>query len=156
MLVFVPVSHHEAAKLRSGHDPEPSRGCAVTPSLLDALGAETSADEADFAALSNAGVLALLTGTDPQRLVLAADVDQSQVSDRQTRHGEVEVTGLRWSQVQSVFADEPVALENVAAARHTIGVGGGLAEALATPAVAALLNTHDLLWYATDELDQLA
>jgi hypothetical protein len=154
-MVYVPMSYDAALELRAGHDPGPSRGCAVTSSLALALGPNTSTDEADFAALSNAGVLALTVGSDPQRLVLAIDVDPTQISDQQTASGEVEVRGLGWRQVQSLFTDEPPAIEAVAAARHAAEASVGLAEALSTPSVGQLLDTHDLLWFAVAELDQL-
>lgn len=154
-MVFAPVTGAEAQAVRAGGDLGPRAGCAATGSLLAALGADTSAEEADFAALSNAGVLALLVGTDPYRLVLAADVADAQVQDRRSPAGEVEVTGLAWPQVQSLFADEPAAVEAVATARQAAGAAG-LLEALTTPAVEDLNHGCDLLWYSVAELDSLA
>lgn len=153
-MVFLPVAGSEAEALRAGADLGPRHGCAATGSLLGALGADTSAEEADFAALSNAGVLAVVISADPRRLVLAADVADAQVRDRQTSTGEVGVTGLAWAQVQSLFADEPDAVEAVTAARRAVGVAE-LVEALATPAVEDLIHRHDLLWFSVAELDSI-
>ena len=152
-MVFVPAAGSEAVALRSGADLGVRPGCAATRSLLEALGTDTSAEEADFAALSNAGVLAVALDAGPSRLVLAADVSDVQVRDGRTAAGEVEVTGLTWAQVQSLFADEPDAAEAVAAARRAVGVG--LAEALASAAVQDLNQRFDLLWYSVAELDSV-
>lgn len=153
-MVFLPVSGSEAQALRARADLGPRPGCAATGSLLEALGADTSSEETDFAALNNAGVLAVVVGADPHRLVLAADVADTQVQDRQAATGEVEVTGLTWSQVQSLFADEPDAVGAVTAARVAVGAAG-LAEALATPAVEELIHGYDLLWFSIAELDSI-
>ncbi len=155
MLVFTPFSHEHAGRLRSGLDVGVRPGCAVTPSFLAALGPQVSTDEADFAALSNAGVLALLDDIAPTRLVLAVDVRASQIVDRRTPQGEVEVSDLLWSQVQALFTDEPDAAEAVDRARHGAGVSG-LGDALATLAVTDLLDAYDLLWYSVEELDALS
>ena len=155
MLVFTPISHEHASRLRSGLDVGVLPGCAVTPALLTALGPEVSTDEADFAALSNAGVLALLDDIARTRLVLALDVRASQIVDRQTPQGEVDVSDLLWSQVQALFTDEPDAAEAVDRARHGASVSG-LGDVLATPAVTDLLDSFDLLWYSVEELDALS
>lgn len=154
-MVYVPVSFPRAVALRDGQDLGPAPGCSATRGLVDALGTDTDAEEADFAALSNAGVLDLVSNAGPERLVLAIEVDPAQVADRHTPQGEVEVSGARWSQVQSLFADEPAAGEAIGAARVAAQEAGGLAEAMTTPAVEHLLDTHDLLWFAVAELDQL-
>ncbi len=153
-MVFVPAAGSEAMALRSGADLGVRPGCAATRSLLEALGTDTSAEEADFAALSNAGVLAVALGVGPSRLVLAADVSDVQVRDGRTAAGEVEVTGLTWAQVQSLFADELDAAKAVAAARRAVGEAG-LAEALASAAVQDLNQRFDLLWYSVAELDSV-
>jgi len=154
MMVFVPVPVAAAAVLRAG-DPVPvSRGFAVTPSLRTALGPGTDDDEADFAALSAAGVAALAGLVGPRRLVLAADVGDDQVSDAGNALGEVAVRRLAWAQVQALFADEEVAAPAVAAAASA-AAGVGLAEAFDLAAVVELTDGHDLLWYAPEELDAL-
>ena len=149
----MPVSRDEARELRSGAALSRRPGCAATPALQAALGGDTSLDEAEFAALSLAGVLALGIGADALRLVLAVEVEPAQVEDAQSDHGEVIVTGLHWPQVQALFGDEPAAAPAVARARAATG-GQSLAAALEAPEVDAL-DAFDLLWYATEELDQL-
>lgn len=144
MIVFLPVSHHEAQALRAGDDLGTRPGCAVTGSLRDALGDETSTEEADYAALHNAGALAVGLTSEPRRLVLALVVRQSQVADQQTGEGAVAVTGARWSQVQSLFADEPAAREAVATARQSTGAR-----------VREVLDPYDFLWFGPEELDTL-
>ncbi|HEY5822189.1 MAG TPA: hypothetical protein VIT20_09450 [Propionibacteriaceae bacterium] len=153
-MVYVPLAHPDATQLRAGRDVGVRPACSATPSLTAALGTDTSAEEADYAALNHAGVLALGATADPRRLVLAAEVAPAQVTDARTQHGEVEVADLRWNQVTALFADEAAALEATTATRRAVGPGG-LAEALATPAVQDLLDTYDLLWFAAEELDQL-
>jgi hypothetical protein len=152
-LVFVPVDRAEALALRAGTDLGARMGCAPTAGLADSLGPSAAAEEVEFAALSHAGVLALSAGSDPLRLVLAADVADQQVTDHGSERGEVLVTGLRWDQVQALFADEPAAEASVARARTEVAeLGGG---AVTAEAVAALESEFDLLWFAPDELDQL-
>jgi hypothetical protein len=153
-LVFVPVDRADAEALRAGADLGSRPGCAPTGGLAGALEPGAVAEEVEFAALSNAGVLALTAGSNPLRLVLAADVAAGQVTDRGSELGEVTVAGLRWPQVQALFADEPTAEPAVARARAE-SAGLGLAEALATESVGTLQNEFDLLWFAPEELDQL-
>ena len=151
-MIFVPASHEDARSLRSGRELA-APGCAATDSLIGALGPGTSTEEAEYAALSNAGVLAIMI-TAGSRLVLAAEVADDQVTDHRTDLGEVDVERLLWSQVRSLFADEPEAGAALARARLE-SAESGLAETLATPAVGELLDRYDLLWFATAELDSL-
>jgi len=153
-LVFVPVDRAEALALRAGADLGDRPGCAPTAGLAGGLEPTVVAEEVEFAALSQAGVLALSTGADPLRLVLAADVADDQVTDRGSELGEVTVAGLRWAQVQALFADEPAAGPSVAWARADVAELS-LIEAPAIKAVAALQGEFDLLWFAPDELDRL-
>ena len=153
-LVFVPVDRAEARALRAGADLGDRPGCAPTAGLAGGLEPTADTEEVEFAALSYAGVLALRAGSDPRRLVLAADVADGQVTDRGSELGEVTVAGLRWTQVQALFADEPAAGRAVARARGDVA-GLDLVEAVAIEAVAAMQGEFDLLWFATNELDQL-
>ena len=125
-LVFVPVTRAEALALRSGADLGVRPGCSATSSLTHAVGADAVPEEVEYAALSYAGDVARTLEDGRPGLVLAADVEPAQVSEQQSDHGEVSVTGLRWPQVQSLFADEPDAQEEV-----------------------------DLLWFGIDELDHI-
>jgi hypothetical protein len=153
-LVFVPLDRAEATALRAGADLGARPGCAPTAGLADSLGPAAVAEEVEFAALNHAGVLALGAGSDPLRLVLAADVADDQVTDRGNELGEVTVGGLRWAQVQALFADESAAAPPVARARVQLAEVDP-ADAGAIEAVAALQGEFDLLWFAPDELDQL-
>jgi hypothetical protein len=154
-MIFVPVTRDEAQALRSGTPADHYRACAATPSLAASLEAGMVIEEAEYAALSNAGVLALVLKPNEPRLVVAAEVAEKQVRDLGQPHGEVEVDGLAWAQVRAFFADEPGALEAVTLAGKAVA-GQNLAAALAAPAVAAVLDGYDLLWFAPDEIDQLS
>jgi hypothetical protein len=154
-MIFVPVTRDEAQALRSGTPANHYRACAATPSLAASLEAGMVMEEAEYAALSNAGVLALVLKPNEPRLVVAAEVAEKQVRDLGQPDGEVEVDGLAWAQVRAFFADEPGALEAVTLAGKAVA-GQNLAAALGAPEVAAVLDGYDLLWFAPDELDQLS
>jgi hypothetical protein len=152
-LVLVPLDRDTAYALRTGGDPGPRPGCAPTAGLAASAGPDAVTEEVEFAALSHAGALALTCVADPRRLVLAAEIEAGQVTDTGDALGQVVVTGLRWPQVQSLFADEPDAAPAVARARAA-AKGRTLAEALDLPEVAELLEAYDLLWFAPGELDR--
>ncbi|GAA1435400.1 hypothetical protein GCM10009616_32420 [Microlunatus lacustris] len=153
-MVYVPLPLPRARALRAGEPLDRVGGHAATPSLRGALDLGADDEEGDFAALDAAGVAALDGLAGSRRLVLAAEVGDAQVTDRRGTTGEVEVAGLAWSQVRSLFADEEVAATAVAAAARA-ATGVPLAEAYDLPAVAALVDGHDLLWFAPEELDAL-
>jgi hypothetical protein len=153
-MVFVPVTLESALALRAGKAVPTARGFAVTPGLRRALGPATEDEEADFAVLSAAGVAALDGLADARRLLLAAEVADRQVRGPGTELGEVEVRDLAWQQVQALFADEESAAAAVGAAASA-AAGVALDAAFDLPAVVALSDTFDLLWYAPEELDGL-
>jgi hypothetical protein len=64
------------------------------------------------------------------------------------------VRDLAWQQVRALFADEESAAAAVEAAASA-AAGVGLDAAFDLPAVVALSDTFDLLWYAPEELDGL-
>jgi hypothetical protein len=152
-LVFVPLDREAAYALRTGTDLEPRPGCAPTPGLAADVGPDAVTEEVEFAALGHAGVLALTSTTDPLRLVLAADVEAGQVQESGDGNCQVVVAGLRWPQVQSLFADEPDAATAVARARAA-AEGRTLTEALDRDEITELLDAYDLLWFAPAELDR--
>lgn len=153
-MVFVPLPFDAAVALRGGSAVEGARGFSATPALRAALGADVSEEEADYAALNAAGVAALAGLVGSRRLVVAVEVTPDAVTDHGTGLGDVTVDRLRWSQVQALFADEESAAAAVTAA--AAGAGGvRVADALALPAVAALTDRYDLLWFAPEELDGL-
>jgi hypothetical protein len=153
-MIFVPMNRDEVAALRAGAGANHYRGCAATPSLVASMGADTVREEAEFAALNNAGVLALVLKPNFPRLVVAAEVPGEQITDLLQPQGEVEVHGLAWAQVRALFADEPDAREAVTLAGKAVA-GQGLTDALTAREVAAVLDGYDLLWFAPEELDQL-
>jgi Family of unknown function (DUF6912) len=155
-MVFVPMTWDDAVGIRSGTTQSSQyHACAATGGLIASLETDALVEEAEYAALSNAGVLALVIKPAAPRLVLAAEVQSDQLTDLGGQLGEVEVRGLRWAQVRALFADEPAAREAVRAAAEAVE-GESLAAAFAAPEVAAVLDGYDLLWFAPEELDQLA
>jgi Family of unknown function (DUF6912) len=153
-MVFVPITWDEAVALRSGASADRYQGCAVTPSLIASMDADTLIEEAEYSALSYAGALALVLKPISPRLVAAAEVQGEQLTDLGGSLGEVHLRGLTWHQVRALFSDEPAAMEAVRLAGEVVA-GQNLAAALATPEVGAVLDEYDLLWFAPDELDQL-
>ena len=155
---FIPASKDQAKALRSGADPGLRRGCAVTPALLRALEPQTTTEEAEFAALSNAGVLALVVSPELTRLVLAAELKPAQITATEDPSGEITISSLSWPQVRALFLDEPAAADAVMTARLAVTETAGevtLATALPLPEVGELLDGFDLLWFAPEELDHL-
>ena len=153
-MAFIPMIWNEAADLRSGIAADHYRGCAATPSLVASIGTDTHSEEAEYAALSYAGVLALVLKPGSPRLVVAAEVPPEELTDLCGPQGEVELRGLTWPQVRALFADEPGAIEAAQLASEAV-TGQSLASALAAPEVGLLLDDYDLLWFAPVELDQL-
>ena len=153
-MVYVPLTPAQARSLRAGEALTRLAAHAATPSLRRALDLAPDDEEGDYAALNAAGVAALDGLADGRRLVLAADVGDAQVSDGRGTSGEVAVADLVWAQVRSLFADEEVAAPAVRAAAEAAR-GVALAQAYDLPAVAALADAHDLLWFAPEELDAL-
>jgi hypothetical protein len=153
-MVFVPMTWDAAVDLRSSVAADRYRGCAATPTLVGSMEAGTLIEEAEYAALSYAGVLALVLNPGSPRLVVAAEVQPGQLFDLCEPLGEVEVRGLVWTQVRALFAEEPDALEAARQAGQVVA-GQSLGAALAEPEVGQLLDGYDLLWFAPDELDQL-
>ena len=159
MMVFVPVTHAEAATLREqGVLGAALVGHAATHALMSGHDYdESTREDAEYAALTYAGARAALTvAQGALRLVLAAEVPPAEASpDPEDAYGRTEVSGLRWADVRALFADEPAAGAALAPVRDA-ATGLELAEALDTPELTRLMDEHDLLWFAPEELDQLA
>ncbi|SDS87862.1 hypothetical protein SAMN04488543_2566 [Friedmanniella luteola] len=153
-MVYVPLPLSRARALRDGEPLDAVAGHAATPSLRRALDLAPDDEEGDYAALNAAGVAALAGLAGARRLVLAAEVPDDRVVDGRGPSGEVDVADLRWPQVRSLFADEEVAGPAVAAAAAAV-TGTDPAQAYDLPAVVALTDGHDLLWFAPEELDAL-
>jgi hypothetical protein len=154
VMVYVPLPAERARALRAGERLDALPAHAVTPALCRAVEVGTDDEEADFAALSAAGVAALAGLEGGRRLVLAADVAAGQVEDTGGPSGEVVVSDLTWGRVRSLFADEEAAAPAVLAAARVVQ-GRPLADAYDEPTVVALTDTWDLLWFAPEELDAL-
>ena len=153
-MIFVPMTLDETAALRSGAGVNHHQGCVAAASLVASMETDTVMEEAEYAAISNAGVLAMVLKPNAPRLVVAAEVREEQVLDQGAPQGEMEVNGLTWAQVRALFAEEPAARKAVRLARKAVA-GQSLAAALVTPEVAAVVDNYYLLWYAPEELDQL-
>lgn len=151
MTVFVPLTLGAARQLRSTGSATDLVGYADGPALRSWLGGTRLDDEeADYVALNHAGVAALLLDGASVRLVVAVD---QEIAGGEL--GAVRLSRVAWSDVRSLFADEAEAAAAVAKARSAVN-GLELAAALPLPEVEQLLDTHDLLWYAPEELDALA
>ena len=153
-MVFVPMTWYEAAALRSGTPANRYRACAATPRLVASMEGDAVIEEAEYAALSYAGVLSLALKPGVPRLVVAAEVRPNQLTDLGGPLGEVDVRDLTWDQVRSLFGDESAAVEATRLASE-VAAGESLAAALAAPEVGAVVDEYDLLWFAPEELDQL-
>jgi hypothetical protein len=153
MTVFVPVTVAAALELRASGDAVDLVGYGDGPALRQWAGEGALDDEeASYIALNHAGVAALLLDdTAPTRLVLAVDSEATGTDEL----GGVALPQVRWTDVRSLFADDPAAAEAVVAARAAVR-SLDLAAALDTEAATRLEGTHDLLWYAPEELDALA
>jgi hypothetical protein len=155
-LIFVPSSRTQAQELRAGGETGPWLAFSASPGLRAELG-DLSVEELEYVALNHAGVALLVdpSAADPLRLVLAADVPEDDLLDVDiAESGAATVTALAWSRVVALFADDPDAASAVAAARAAVR-DRPVSEALAAPEVTALLEAHDLGWYAPEELDRL-
>jgi hypothetical protein len=153
-MVFVPMTWDEAIALRSGSGAVRYPACAATPRLVASMEADTFIEEAEYAALSYAGVLSLVLKPGSSRLVAAAEIQPNQLTDLGGPLGEVQVGGLTWHQVRALFGDESAAVDATRAASEVVA-GESLAAALVAPEVGAVLDEYDLLWFAPEELDQL-
>ena len=153
-MVFVPMTWDAAVDLRSGMTADHYRGCAATSTLVGSMETGTLIEEAEYAALNYAGVLALVLNPGSPRLVVAAAVQPGQLGDLGEPLGEVEVRDLAWTQVRALFAEEPAAIE-AASLTGEVVAGQSLTAALAEPEVGEMLDRYDLLWFAPEELDQL-
>lgn len=156
-LVFVPMDRTAATALRhAGAAVEHLAGTAATRELIRSHEyVESELEDAEFAALSYAGVLSVLAPGDPLRLVVVAEVRAEDVTPTAgDPYGTITVHRLSWSQVQALFSDEAATRAAVSAARGA-AQGHELADAIALAPVQTLTEDFDLLWYSPEELDLL-
>jgi hypothetical protein len=152
-MAYVAVDRQRARALRDdGRIEGPIAAHAVTPGLLRAHDLGAGDEDAEYTALAYAGVTALLTGSDPLRLVLAAEL--AVLPGGEDGFGRVELDGLGWTQVTALFADESGSADRVARAR-TLATGRDFDQVVDDVRIEALLDDSDLLWFAPTELDRL-
>jgi hypothetical protein len=163
MRVFLPSTLPAlAAALRAGQvGPGPLPGFAVTPALREAY-ASGDEEELEYAALTEAAraSLRLLAG-DPKapsrRVVLAAEIpaDQVRPDARDKEPGRVVIeAAVSITRLASAHVDDPEAGVDVSSAADAVGA----AEAGDEDArfVVDGAEGHELAWYATQELADLA
>ena len=144
-LVFVPLAAQELSAWATGGTlPGPRPGFAVTPAMLAAFGL-TEGEDAEYTALCIAGIAGLLAHG--ARLVA---VVETSVTSGDDEFGQVEVTGLPWTAVGSLFAEDASDGASAAAAAEAVR-GTDLARAWEAADVEALLAETDLLWYGPSE-----
>jgi hypothetical protein len=133
--------------------PAPLRAHAVTEAARAAL-PDGDEEELEYAALTAAALESCRLATldaDWQRVVVAADVDASVVRPRGTEPTSVEVTvEIALRQCASVHVDDSSAKPDVTAARSTLAADGQ-----PSTDVLELLDDHELLWFATQEIADL-
>lgn len=141
MRVYIPASARLLSELRTeGRLPGPLAGCGVTPDVRATL-VDLDEEELEYAAFMEAARRSLgLLGDGPlRRVVVSADI--AGAAPGEGFAGLVLADGLALVQVAAVHADEAAAEPAVAAAR----ADGSL----------EVLDDHDLLWFATQEIAEL-
>ncbi len=157
MRVYLPATLNGlAAALAPGSPRElpPGPAFAVTPGMREWY-ASGDTEELEYVALTLAAAASVrLIGTDPsavrRRVVVAADVEGSAVSasddGSRASRGQVSLTEpVPFSRVAAVHVDDGGAVPAVAAAALDPSDGFAMEEA----------TDHELLWYATQEVDDL-
>jgi hypothetical protein len=157
MRVYLPATLNAlAAVLAPGSARElpAGDGFAVTPGMREWY-ASGDTEELEYIALTLAAAASVrLVSADPsavrRRVVIAADVDPSAVSvgDDGTRasRGRISLSSpIAFSRVAAVHVDDPGATDAIAAAALDPSDEFAMEEAA----------DHGLLWYATQEVDQL-
>jgi hypothetical protein len=162
MRVYLPATLPLLARLSEDGEISLPDGFAVTESLR-AWYAEGNEEELEYAALTAAAraslrQLAAEPDAPPRRVVIASDLPDARVAvpaaAATEEPGVIKITGsVRLVDIASVHVDEADAREPVtAAARSLAAAEEGDAAALLTVDV---LDDHDLLWYAAQELGDL-
>lgn len=155
-MVYVPLSREQAARLRQrGSLDGPVAAHTATAALLRAHDLAADSEDAQYTALAYAGVSALLATEDPLRLVVAAEIAESPANDDpDDPFGRVQLAGLAWTSVTSLFADDPVSAKRVDRARK-LADDLDFAAVVDDEQIEALLDESDLLWFAPSELGSL-
>ena len=150
-LLFVPVTTADIADWAgSGTLSGPRPAHAVTAGLRAAFD-PVDEEDAEHIALLVASVASLARSG--RRLVAVAEATCRVDPDGDPDFGDVVVSDLPWTTVQSLFGDEPDLPGLPAAASAAAGLP--LSEAWEQPAVTALLEQADLLWHGAGEWHDL-
>ena len=157
MRIYVPLTMvglrdlHQQSRLA----PAPIRAHAVTDECRDQL--QVDDEECEYtalmaAALDSVRLLASVEGP-ARRIVVAADVDESVVQPFGSAPTGVEVLAeISIRQCASVHVDDNAAEADVARVRSALTANSG---APMSPDDVELLNDHELLWFATQEITDL-
>ncbi|MDR3070284.1 MAG: hypothetical protein LBU38_04660 [Propionibacteriaceae bacterium] len=149
-LVFVPLSGELLAGFATqGNLEGPLPAFTVTDEMLDAFGLRVEdGEQAEFTAVNIAAIAGLLSFG----VRLVAVLPASYVGGCDD-FGTVSASGLKYSQVVSLFADEPAG-ERVALIAQQLK-GRTLDEVWEDPIVIELVDDAELLWYGPAEWKQL-
>ncbi|MGH8868888.1 MAG: DUF6912 family protein [Actinomycetes bacterium] len=159
MRVYLPSTFGGLESLRASAEvgPPPLYGCAVTPGLREWY-AVADLEELEYVALTEAAGVSLRllpAGGGRRRIVLAADVpDDAVTAEPGSGRAAVRVaTAVPLRRVAALHVDGHEAEGDVAAAVEALA----RAEAGEPDAVSALedAQSHELAWYAVQELDAL-
>lgn len=152
--VYVPSSLHALRQIVAANElgPGPLSAHAVTSAVRDAY-ADGGEEEWEYAAASAAGLasVALLSGDEPaRRVVVAVDVSRvSQVDSEDPTAVRVD-EAVAFRRIAAVLADAVDAEPDVARARDAVASAASDADALVERCL-----THELGWWATQEIDAL-
>lgn len=158
----MPVTVMMLAQLVSERELSADYGFAATPGLTEWYSSGDS-EELEWAAtiLAARESLRLLAGDPqlaPRRAVLAIDCDPSateRTSDTDAQRGMVKLLGpIYWRMVGAALVDAPAASADVAAARDSLAAADAGDEDASFIVESA--EGHDLLWYATQEIQYLS
>ena len=165
MRVFLPLTLPALAEVlrtgQAGPDPGPQPGYAVTPALREAY-ASGDEEELEYAALTEAALaslrmLAVDQAAPPRRVVLAAELPAEQVKldahDREPARVLVN-TSVPLARLVSAHVDDAVAGPDVRTAADALEAADAGDEDARFAVDGA--EGHELGWYATQELPDLA
>jgi hypothetical protein len=156
--VYLPLTSSSLRRAREvgSFGPAPLPGHAVTPALLEALGGATDEEDAEYSAMTAAGLESLtLLGDDdaPARVVAAVDVASWEPRPDQGDPSAVEVGfDVPLKRLAAVHVDGADAMAHVLAARESLRADAGLDE---LPEAVERCLDLELGWFAAQELDAL-
>lgn len=150
MLVFVPLSHDGLADWVACGVRDVA-GFAATASFLTAFGLDNGeSEDADLTLLEVAGIDGLLSHG--VRLIAVGRIEAECVEPED--FGAVAASGVPWSRVECLFADDEVGARRAAVLRDGLA-GAELSEAWDAESTEELLRTTELLWHGATEWQRL-